>query len=923
VSERWDRVTSLFAAARVLAPPLRDSFLRIACEGDDGLRADVEALLSTDVEDDTFLADPPWAVLDEALVERSLAAGQILSDRYRVEEELATGGQARVYRATDELLNRPVVIKLMRGDSWQRRLLQSRFEHEMQALAQIEHPSVVGILDIGELDDGSPFLVIQHIAGVSLREALAQGPMARPRIAAILREAGAALSAAHALGIAHRDLKPENIMLQRLTDGTELVKLIDFGIAKVEKSARASNTNTVMVAGTIRYMAPEQFHGEHSSASDVYALGLIACEMLSGQPDPFASEVPLTVRGPVLSALSYRPQDRPPKASEWCNQLAEALSGTPQKEEARPATVVRSRVPIAALMATLLGAIVAAGALMYLRDETLETRAANLSLPAPDGATVGSFAVSPDGRRIAVVASDSAAKTRLWVRDFASDGYQPLEGTEGASSPFWSADKRYIGFFAGGKLKKIKASGGPPQVICSAEVVSHGGAWNRDDVILFRLNPATPLYRVSAAGGDPTPVTTLDASRGESSHDWPQFLPDGRHFLFFVDGPQPDSSGVYVASLDSTVRRRVLAARSNALYASGYLLFLREHALMAQPFDVGRLELTGEALPLADKVGITEASRHSLFSASDAGVLAYSHDPSAYTQLIWFDRTGQKLGPLPSDSGTRAHTNINLSPDGTHVAADRRDPQTGNRGIWLFDLARDSESRLTFGPANEASPVWSPDGSRLIFFSTRDGTWNLYQRVATGAGDDELLLKSNESKIPCDWSLDGRYIVFREWDPKTKWDLWVLPVTGDRHPLRVVRTQFEDGCGQSSPDGRWLAYASGEPGREEVYVQSLPPGSPAVGRWQISSNGGTAPRWRRDGKELFYLDLTRNVVAVPVTSDATFEAGRPKPLFQTRASGFLPYDVTADGQRFLVNTAIEELAPSLPAVILDWTAGLK
>jgi len=923
MSERWDQVTSLFGAARALSPRLRHAFLKIACEGDDDLQAEVEALLSKDTEDDGFLEDAPWAALGKSLVEPTLVRGQHLKDRYRVEEELATGGQALVYRATDELLGRPVVIKLMRAEGWQKHSLKSRFEHEMQALAHIDHPGIVGILDVGELEDGSPFLVIQHIPGISLRKALSDGPISGPRASAILRQIGAALEAAHALGIAHRDLKPENIMLQQLSDGTELVKLIDFGISKVEKSGVGPHTSTVMVAGTIRYMAPEQFRGENSSASDIYALGIIACEMLSGRPDPFASDMPLTVREQLRTALSYRPEDRPAKASSLCNQLAEALTRAPEEHAPlhRASVVQRGRRVALWIAATLLAGF-AAIALLYFNRESLEARAGDLSLSPPEGTAFVSLAVSPDGRRIAVAGADSSGKTQLWIRALASNTYQPLSGTEGASGPFWSADNRYIAFFAGGKLKKIDASGGPPQTICNVETGSYGGTWSRDNVILFTPNPARPLYRVSAAGSEPAQVTTLDGLRGESSHDWPQFLPDGRRFLFFVESAQPEVAGIYVASLDSTVKRRVLATITSGLYASGHLLFLREQTLMAQPFDAMRLQLTGAAVPIAGKVGVIQSSRHSLFSASD-DVLVYSSDPSAYTQLLWFDRAGHKVGALASDFTRRTYSNVNLSPDGARIAADRRDPQTGNRAVWLYDLARGTESRLTFGQATDASPVFSPDSSRVVFFSSRDGTWNLYQKVATGAGNDELLLQSDMSKITCDWSLDGRYIVYREWDTQSKWDLWALPVAGDRKPVRIVQTPAEDGCGEISPDGRSLAYFSGEPGRQEVYVQPFTPGSQTTGRWQISTNGGSVPRWRRDGKELFYLDLEHKLMAAAVTSNTTFQAGAPRPLFQTHAAGFLSYAVAAGGQRFLVNTSIEEPASSLPTVILNWTAALK
>jgi serine/threonine protein kinase len=932
--ERWSRVSELFEAALEKDEQVRSAFLAEACAGDGELRAEVESLLGEHACAGDFLNGPPSAAaasaLREALQDGSVPAehdpylGMTLGTRYSIEERLARGGQALIYRARDTVvLSRPVVVKILHPAREHSGWLREKFQQEMEALSRIDHPGIVGVLDTGELPDGRPFLVIQYVEGVTLRQALENGPLDPIRVAAILRQIGAALEAAHALGIAHRDLKPENIMLQRTSDGSELVRLIDFGIAKVEKPEPGLDTTCVMVAGTIRYMAPEQFQGENSRASDIYTLGLIACEMLCGRPDAHTLETPWKVREQIHAALAYRPQDRPQKASEFCNQVAEILIEKPEKTP--PRVVILRRGRLAGLIAALLVAVVGTIVLLRLRERSPGASAVDLSLVPPEGTSVGSIAVSPDGRRIAFVATDAAGQTRLWVRSLNSLTAQPLVGTEGASSPFWSADNRFLAFFAAGKLMKIEASGGPAQAICSAETVSQGGAWNRDGVILFTPNPTTPLYRVSATGGEPTPVTALDQSRAESSHGWPQFLPDGHHFLFFAQSAQPGNSGIYAAALDSAQRRRLVAAGSSALYAAGHLLFVREHTLMAQPLDTGSLQLRSEAFPIAEHVGVSVASSQSLFSVSEDAVLAYdSSGPRGYTQLVWFDRTGRELGTVVPGSGPRTiYSNVEIEAQGTRIAVDRRDPQTATRDIWLFDPARGSESRLTFDPATDASPVWSPDGSRVIFFSARDGVWNLYSKVATGAGKDEVLLKSNGSKIPCDWSLDGRYILYLEWDPKTKWDLWVLPTEGDRKPVPIVRTPFDESHGQFSPDGRWLAYSSYESGREEVYVEPFTPGSPTTGKWQISTNGGTVPRWRRDGKELFYMTLDRKLMAVEVADGATFRAGASRPLFQTRAAGFMRYDVTADGQRFLVNTAIEEHTSSFPTVVLNWTAGLK
>ncbi|MBI4471351.1 MAG: serine/threonine-protein kinase [Acidobacteria bacterium] len=932
--ERWNQVSDLFKAVLEKDPSEQSAFLASASGDDLELRAEVESLLAEHSRAGDFLNNPANAEAVSALRQASNDEssspkhdpylGMTLGNRYHIEARLARGGQALVYRARDAVvMSKPVVIKILHATAGQNAWLRKKFQQEMEVLSRIDHPGIVGVLDIGQLPDGPPFLVVQYVDGVTLRQELENGPFDPARAAAILGQIGAALAAAHTLGIAHRDLKPENVMLQQLSDGAELVKLIDFGIAKIEKPAVGNRTTTAMVAGTLRYMAPEQFQGENSSASDIYALGLIACEMLSGHTDVYALQAPRKVREQILAALATRPQDRPQKASEFSNRLAEALTKTSGEETSLRAGVL-PRVRVAWLIAMLLLAGLTAAGLSYFRDRTFETRAVELSLAPPEGTIFGAFEVSPDGRQVVVVIRDSSGKSQLWVRSLASLTYQPLAGTEGADFPFWSPDSRFIAFFSEGKLRKIAASGGPPQTICDAEIGSRGGAWNREGVILFTLNPATSLYRVSAAGGEPKPVTVLDASREETSHTWPQFLPDGRSFLFLSQSAHPESSSIYAASLDSTVRKRVLATNSSALYASGHLLFQRDQTLMAQPFDTTRFQLIGEAVPVAEKVAVADATHHSLFSVSESGVLVFdSKGPGGYTQLLWYDRAGRKLGTVASRSGERAYSNVNLSPDGTRLAVDGRDKQIPNRDILIFDLARGGESRLTFDTATDASPVWSPDGNRLVFFSAREGPWNLYYKAATGQDDDKPLLKSSENKITCDWSRDGRYILFRAWDPKTKWDLWALPVEDDRKPILIVRTPFEEDCGQFSPNGRWLAYVSGEPGREEIYVESFTPGSRPTGKWQISTNGGTVPRWRRDGRELFYLGLDQKLMVAPVASDAPFQTGAPKPLFQTHAAGFLRYDVVASGQRFLVNTTIVEPTSSLPTVILNWTAALK
>ena len=502
---------------------------------------------------------------------------------------------------------------------------------------------------------------------------------------------------------------------------------------------------------------------------------------------------------------------------------------------------------------------------------------------------------------------------------------QPLPGTEDAANPFWSPDSRFIAFFVtgAGKLKKIEVTGGPAQTLADAPTPS-GGTWNRDGVIVFARSLGDRLYRVPATGGAATPATTLDESRKETAHLWPYFLPDGRHFLYLARSAQRENTGIYVGALDSKETKLLVNADASAAYAPpGFLLFLRERTLMAQPFDATKLQLTGEPFPIAEQVGYNARASRAFFSVSEAGMLAFLSTNFTNTQLVWFDRGGKQLAQVGMPS---ADSSLRLSPDEKRVAVSRLDLLGGSADIWLIDLARNTPSRFTIDPADESSPVWSPDGSHIVFSSNRDGVYNLYQRLSSGAGSDEALLKSAEPKTPYDWSPDGRFILYLAVSPKTNGDLWVLPLSGDRKPTPFVQTEFNEIQGRFSPDGRWVAYASNESGTYEVYVQSFP--SPG-GKTQVSINGGAQPQWRRDGKELFYLALDRKLMAVEVDgAGPMFVVGVPKPLFEAHVSAVFPsgttyYNVTGDGQRFLVNTLVGESAPVPFTIVMNWTAGLK
>jgi len=499
---------------------------------------------------------------------------------------------------------------------------------------------------------------------------------------------------------------------------------------------------------------------------------------------------------------------------------------------------------------------------------------------------------------------------------------QPLSGSENAAYPFWSPDSRSIAFFAGGKLKRIDVSGGPAQTLCDAGG-GGGGAWNRDGVIIFAADNGMPLYRVPAAGGVATAVTTLDESRLEVAHRYPQFLPDGKHFLYLAQSAQTENAAVNVGSLDSKETKRIVTTRAKAEYAPpGYMLFLRDRTLMAQPFDAHKLSLTGDPIPLAEQIGFNGVIGLSYFSVSDNGVLTYMSGFYGGGQPTLFDRQGKSLS---SAGAPGEYFNIFLSPDEKRVAAAISDPQTGARDVWLLDTLRGAPTRFTFDPTEDFLPIWSPDGSRIVFVSDRAGAGNFYQKPASGAGNEELLLKTNERKWLADWSRDGRFILYITLSQKTKTDLWVLPMTGDQKPIPFLQSRFNEDHPRFSPDGHFVAYTSDESGKFEVYVQTFPASG---GKWLVSVNGGAQPRWRRDGKELFYIAPDRKLMAVDVKAEAsTFVVGVPKALFQTHVISYPNprniYDVSADGQRFLIITPPEETTSTPVTVVANWTADLK
>jgi Tol biopolymer transport system component len=882
---------------------------------------------------------------------------------YEILAPLGAGGMGEVYLAEDTRLNRKVAVKLLPADFAADADRVRRFEQEAKATSALNHPNILTVYDIGE-HAGSPFIVSELLEGEELRAQLNDGALPVRQAIEYAQQMAAGLAAAHEKGITHRDLKPENLFVTR--DGR--VKILDFGLAKLKPQKLAGSVNTDAptrmpqtdpgtVMGTVGYMSPEQVRGgEADHRADIFSFGVILYEMLTGQrafgsgsigemmsailkeePPEISiinSKVPTPLERVVNHCLAKRPEERFQSARDLGFALSALSSPSgsrlgieaalPAEKTGRVPLFGQARVAWIAAIVMLVTTLVLAWA-YFSRQAAADARVLKLHINPPDKASFGQLAVSPDGRYLAFVAA-TGGKDQLWVRALDALNSEPLAGTEGAAFPFWSPESRFIGFFASGKLKKIAASGGPVQTLCDAGIAT-GGAWNRDGVIVF-ATLGFGLFRVSATGGSATLLTPLDRSRAEWGYLAPFFLPDGRHFLYYIMSARKEARGVYLGDLSGSLKQSLLNIGSNAVYATsggsdgGYLLFVREDALMAQPFNVQQLKLTGEPTPIAERVARDPNFPRGNFSVSESGLLLYDGSVNRQRkQLLWVNREGKPMG-WPSAMGGWA--NPWLSPDEKRVAVDRIDNEMDTRDIWLQEVAGGNGSRFTFDPADDAQPVWSPDGSRIVWGSSREGVYELYWKAASGVGQDEPLLKSGILKVPTHWSLDGRFIVYYQVDPKTKRDVWVLPLDSERKPFPFLQTEASEAGGELSPDGKWMAYISDESGAYEVYVQSFPKGG---GKRQVSTKGGVGPHWRRDGKELLYYSAEGKLMSVEVKTGASFEASAPRALFEFRSGNGLvvvaPYAVSADGQRFLLNTLVDESGGAPFTVILNWTAEVK
>jgi Tol biopolymer transport system component len=792
---------------------------------------------------------------------------------------------------------------------------------------------------------------MEYLEGESLADRLGKGPLPTEQILRYGIEIADALDKAHRQGIVHRDLKPGNVMLTKTG-----VKLLDFGLAKplatagarpvsgasslaTEAQASQPLTERGTVLGTFQYMAPEQLEGGEADArSDIFAFGALLYEMATGRKafsgksqasligsilrddPPSISEaapmVPPALNRVVRTCLAKDPEHRFQTAHDIKLQLEWIAEGGSQA--GLPAPVVarrknREKLAWAVAAAAVLAAAAFAFGFWKRTPRPPHTTRFDVDVPA-EVSTVDMPRISPDGRILAFNATDSSGKNRLWVRPLNALVAHPLAGTEGSRRPFWSPDSKFLAFIADGKLQKVDVAGGPPQKICDAPTGADG-TWSPEGVILFDGTGSDPIQRVPASGGLPAVLVKPDASRKETQIGWPEILPDGKHFLYMAMGDKAPEGMYRIASLDGKENRPFAPAQSAITYVEpGYLLYLRDRTLVAQPFDAKAVKTTGEPMPLAEGVG-TDGVGLARFSVSREGTLVY-RTGEVNDRMIWVDRSGRELETIGDPA---QYHDPAISPDGRRVAHDLVDPRSSKSDVWVRDLARGVSSRFSFSKQDAFCPVWSPDGRRVVYTVQPD----LVEKPADGQGaESQLGDKTDELKIACDWSSDGRYIAFTAQGRDTNWDIWILPTFGDKKPFPWLKTNFSESWPVFSPDGRYLAYQSNESGRQEIYVQSFPgPG----GKWQVSSSGGTEPHWRADGRELFYRSADQKLTAVDTTLGATFEAGVPKPLFQLHLEAglarnrFLPQ---RDGQRFLLvaTPARESMTPT--TVVLNWMADL-
>jgi eukaryotic-like serine/threonine-protein kinase len=891
-------------------------------------------------------------------MEEALKKGSRLGP-YEIQQTLGRGGMGEVYRAKDGRLDRVVAIKVLHSGVCASEQERQRFEREARAVSRLSHPHICVVYDVGR-ENGIDYLVMEYLEGETLTERLERSAIPVRLALEYSAQIADALALAHRQGVVHRDLKPGNIMITKSG-----VKLLDFGLAKLHQAAAGGEPNSLLtkplaltvegtVVGTLQHMSPEQAEGKEADArSDIFSLGTLIYEMVTGKkafdggsaasvlakiletdPPPVSTlqpVAPAALDRLVTNCLAKEPDDRWQTAHDVKLELQSILETGGAGGGAIPSPYrKRDTVKLALLALVALLGIGAAFLLIlpYFAQAAEDPAVMRFSFDPPANTILASWdepEVSPDGRYVAFSAGLPGSENVIWVRPIDSSGARQLAGTEGAHGLFWSPDSGSIAFFCFRdlQLKRVDVKGGLIRTIAplqASQVI--GGSWNADDIILFKPGPYGPLYQVSAKGGEPEAVTTLDQSRGEFEHLWPYFLPDNRQFLHAIVSEKPENSGVYVGSLDSPEQRvRILAEPGRIQYASpGFLLFARQNALLAQRFDAGRLRLRGDPVPLVGGVDFWTAPPGWMgrFSVSQKGLLAYLPEVNADIQLVWVDRSGRRSAEVGQPA---RYGQIALSPDERRVAVELHD-MSGGSDIWLIDIMRGVGSRFTFGSGIDLDPVWSPDGREIVFSSMRNGRKDLFRKRVAGHEPETLLVSSQEDKVPESWSMDGQFLLYLS-GPNWSRVFWTLPVSGVQSavPSELMKGEFMLDEAQISPDGRWLAYVSNVSGQAEIYIEPFGKGGEKV---QVSPNGGGQPKWRADGRELFYATSDGTIMAVAVKSRESLEVGLPQPLF--KIGPVLPdyddYAPSRDGSRFLIKVPVSEETPSIQLVV-NWASLLK